>query len=314
MAVSASSLPASAARSEHIVNTISDVSCVFDTAETDLVFFGAAASSSSGESGSFMFVETWDYGLVLHGDGGTAHFGEDGSFSAEVLLLSAETEEPVGRATVEAVRTVVGEPLVEHVRSRSGNSWAEKGTVTTTDYAIAVTSVTVPGYEVLIGENDCTSQDLAFDVRTTNPAGTVFRDTGFDSDICTLEGLEFGEVALSGSASEPVFEVVIDDGITPQKASGTIRLRGGHGEATADLIDLTTEQPIADLSISVDLARTSTRQIETESFDGVTSRMARTHYSATIEVSTSDGRSGTAVCPSVEYSETIIIRPGAGGD
>ncbi|HSO70638.1 MAG TPA: hypothetical protein VLQ67_13505 [Arachnia sp.] len=305
---------ASAARSERIVNTIRDVSCVFETAETDLVFFGASASSSTGESGSFMFVETLDYDMVLEGFGGTAEFGEDGSFSAEVDLISPETGDSVGTATVEAARTIAGEPVVSQVRDRPSNAWAEKGTVTTTDYQVEVTSVTVPGYDVQIGADDCTSQDLAFDVRTTNPEGVIYRDSGFESDICQLEGLEFGAVMLSGSVRDPEFKVVIDDGITPQMASGTISLRGGSGEATTNLIDLITDEVIADLTISVDLAKSGTRQIETESFDGVTIRMARTSYLATIEVSTSDGRSGTAECLAVEFTETLIIRPGSGGD
>jgi hypothetical protein len=302
---------ASAARSERIVNTISDVSCVFETAQTDLVYFGATASDFG--SGSFMFVETLDFDMVLNGESGTAVFGEDGSFSAEVELFSVSTGEPVGTATVEAVRTAVGEPVTEEVRGRSGNSWEEKGTVTTTDYVVEVTSVTVPGYDVLIGDDDCTSQDLAFDVRSTNPAATIYRDSGFESDICRLDGLEFGEVMLDGSLRDPAFQVVIDDGVNPQEAEGTIPLRGGSGEATTQLVDLVTGEPIGNLTISVDLARNGTRQIETESFEGITSRMARTYYLATITVTTDDGRSGTAVCPAVEFTETIIIRPGAGG-
>lgn len=305
---------ASAARSEHIVNTIHDVSCVFETAETDLVYFGASASSSTGEAGSFMYVETSDYEMVLEGFGGTAEFGEDGFFSAEVDLISLETGESVGTARVEAVRAVAGEPVVSEVRDRPGNAWAERGTVTTTDYEVEVTSVAVPGYAVQIGADDCTSQDLAFDVRTSNPEGAVYRDTGFESDVCQVEGLEFGEVMLSGDVREPVVEVVIDDGIAPQGATGAVPMRGGSGETTTELIDLMTEEVVADLTISVRLTRVDTRQIETESFDGVTARMARTSYLATIAVSTSDGRSGTAECPAVEFTETIIIRPGSGGD
>ncbi|MCC2592766.1 hypothetical protein LKO27_04955 [Tessaracoccus sp. OS52] len=305
---------ASAARSEHIVNTISDVSCVFETAETDLVYFGASTSSDTGESGSFMFVETLDYQMVLDSLDGTAVFGVDGTLSAEVELVDVSTGEPVGTATVEAVRTVVGEPVVDEVRDRPGNSWEEKGTVTTTEYQVDVISVTVPGYDVLIGQDDCTSQDLAFDVRTTNPEGAVFRDTGFESDICPLEGLDFGAVRLSGTLKEPVFEVVIDDGANPQMAEGTIRMRGSSGEATAQLIDLVTGDPVGDLTISVDLARDGTREIETESFDGVTVRMARTSFVADISVSTTDSRSGTAECLAVEFTETIIIRPGSGDD
>lgn len=304
---------ASAARSERIVNTVSDLTCVFETAEADLVFFGASGSSSSGEAGSFMFVESLDYEPVLDGWGGSAHFGEDGSFAAQVELFSVATGESVGTATVEAVRTVDGAPEVREVRERSGNSWSAKGTVTTTDYLVAVTSVTVPGYEVVGGEDDCTSQDLAFDVRTTNPEAAIYRDSGFDTEICQLEGLEFGQVLVTGSTSEPAFTVVIDDGVSPQVADGTIRLQGHSGEATTQLIDLTTEEVVADLTISVDLARSSTRQTETETVDGVTSRMARTSYVATIVVTTTDGRRGTAECSAMEYSETIIVRPGSGG-
>lgn len=312
LAASAIAPTASGAPSEHIVNEISDMSCVFETAETDLVFFGASASADG--SGSFMFVETLDYELVLEGFEGSATFGEDGTFSAEVELIDVETGEPAGTATVEGVRTVSGDPVTEEVRGRSGNSWEEKGTITTTDYDVDITSVTVPGYEVLVGDDDCTSQDLAFDVRSTNPSAQIYRDSGFQTKVCELEGLENGAVMLEGDLREPMFDVVIDDGVNPQESEGTIRLRGGSGEATTELIDLVTGEPIADLTISVDLARSGTRQIESESFDGITFRMARTTYVATIEVTTSDGRSGTAECGAVEFTETIIMRPGSGGD
>jgi len=231
-----------------------------------------------------------------------------------VDLISVASGQPVGTATVEGIRTVVGDPVLEEVRGRSGNSWEEKGTVTTTDYQVEVTSVTVPGYDVQVGADDCTSQDLAFDVRTTNPEAVVYRDSGFDSEICQLAGLEFGEVRLSGSGRDPVFEVIIDDGVNPQKASGTISLRGGSGEATAELIDLITEEAIGELTISFDLARTSTRELETETFDGITVRSARTAYMSSITVSIDDGRSGTAECPAMAYTESIIMRPGSGGD
>lgn len=101
---------ASAAPSEHIVNTVRDVSCVFKTAQADLVFFGATASSTGGEAGSFMFVETLDFETVLTSVVGTAEFGAEGTFSAEVDLVSAETGEPVGTATVDALLTAAGAP------------------------------------------------------------------------------------------------------------------------------------------------------------------------------------------------------------
>ena len=312
LVASAAAPSAWGARSEHIVNEMTDLSCVFETAETDLVFFGASASSDG--SGSFMFVETLDYELVMEGFGGTASFGDDGSFSAEIELISASTGESVGTASVEGVRTQTDDPVTEEVRGRSGNSWEEKGTITTTDYSVEITSVSVPGYDVLLGDDDCTSQDLVFDVRTTNPSAQIHRDSGFSSEICELEGLDFGAVLLDGDLREPMFQVVIDDGVNPQESEGTISLRGGSGEATTELIDLVSGEPIADLTISVDLARSGTREMETESFDGITIRTSRTNYIATIEVTTTDGRSGTAECSAMAFTESIIMRPGSGGD
>jgi hypothetical protein len=108
------------------------------------------------------------------------------------------------------------------------------------------------------------------------------------------------------------FEVVIDDGVNPQNASGDLLLRGGSvAEATVPLIDLRTEEEVAELTISVQLDRIGRRSRESESFDGITEWLVVVPYRATITVSTSDGRSGVAHCYAEHLTTKTIIRPTA---
>ena len=301
----------SAAPLTRVVNTVTAVDCVFETVEGDYVFFGATSTTLDGGSGSFMFVESPDYEILLQSEEpGTATF-DNGTFSAEVLLYDFDTREPVGVASVEATRTPSGEPVTERLRERYGNSWTT-GTVTTTEYRVDIESVTVPGYTVLADGDDCTSQVIAFDVKTTNPNAQIYADSDFESAVCTLEGLPNGEVQLSGALPEMHFEVVIDDGVNPQNASGDLLLRGGSSaEATVPLIDLRTEEEVAQLTISVQLDRIGRRSRETESFDGITEWLVVVPYRATITVSTSDGRSGVAHCYAEHLTTKTIIRPTA---
>jgi hypothetical protein len=300
----------SAAPLTRIVNTVTAVDCVFETVEGDYVFFAASSTSLDGSSGSLMFVESPDFEMLLEGEGGTAIF-DNGVFSAEVLLHDFDTGEPVGVASVEATRTPSSEPVTERLRERSGNNWTI-GTVTTTDYRVNIESVTVPGYTVLADDDDCTSQVIAFDVKTTNPDAQIYADSDFESAVCAIEGLPNGEVQLSGALPEMHFEVVIDDGVNPQKASGDLPLRGGSlAEATVPLIDLRTEEEVAELTISLQLDRIGRRSRESESFEGITEWLVVVPYRATITVNTSDGRSGIAQCYAEHLTTKTIIRPPA---
>lgn len=303
---------ASAAPVVKIVNTNSGVSCVFETAEGDLVFFTASASTLSGDSGSDMFVETPDGQPVLFGDGGTAEFGADGSFSAEVPLQDADTGQAVGTASLQATRTQFGEPVAEEVSDRgNGNTWT-RGTTTTTDYRISLQSVSVPGYTVLANDDDCTSENIVFDVKSNDPSSQIYRSTSFRSAICPLDGLPGGAIRLSGQLRTPYFEVVIDDGVNPLEASGDVVLTAGSGEVTRPLINLVTEQKVADLTIEIDLSKLGRRNHEAVSLDGVTERVAWVPYQAVITITTTDGRSGTAECYAEYVTDHIIIRPTAG--
>jgi hypothetical protein len=300
----------SAAPLTRIVNTITDVSCVFETAEGDFVFFTASSTSSDGSSGSLMFVESPDSEMLLEGEGGTATFN-NGAFSAEVLLRDFDTGDPVGLASVEATRTPSTEPVTVPVRERSGNSWTI-GTMTTTDYRVDIESVTVPGYTVLANDDDCVSDVTTFDVKTTNPNAQINAASDFESAICTLEGLPNGAVQLSGDLPEMHFVVVIDDGVNPQRASGDMLLHGSSlAEATVPLIDLRSEEEIAELTISVQLDRIGRRSRDSDSFDGITEWRAVVPYRATITVTTSDGRTGVAECYAERVTTKAIIRPSA---
>jgi hypothetical protein len=301
---------ASADSPTRIVNTITSVSCVFETAQGDYVFFGASSTTLDGTSGSYMFVETPDYDMVSEGEGGTAVFADNGSFAAEVALFDFDTREPLGLASVEAIRTSLAEPVTEELQERSGNSWTT-GTVTTTDYRVDVGPMTVPGYTVLANDDDCTSEVITFDVMTTNPAATIYGDSDFESAICDLEGFPNGQVALSQDRPNVRYDVVIDDGVNPQEAEGFLHLPGRTAGGTAPLVDLVTEQRIGELTINVELRRIGTRSQESDTFDGITERGIVVPYLATITATTSDGRSGVAHCYAEDHTNKLIIRPSA---
>jgi hypothetical protein len=296
-----------AAAPTHTVNTADELSCVFDTQEGDSVFLLAAADMDG--SGSGMFVESPDGSLLLTGEGGSAVFGP--TFSAVVTLVDFSTGEPVGDATVQATLTL-GDPQVEVIRERTGNSWT-RGTITSTEYAVDVISVTVPGYTVLPEADDCNGNRIAFDLRTTNPRARILHDTVFGSAICPLDGLPDGAVLLSGELRAPLFEVVIDDGVDPQKAAGELTLHGFSGTTTVPLRSRITGEPVADLTIRVTLNRVSKRVHESVREGRVTQRVSSVAYLATITVDTTDGRSGTTECFAEEVREKTIIRPGGAG-
>jgi hypothetical protein len=203
----------------------------------------------------------------------------------------------------------VGEPQVEEVRERNGNSWTT-GSVTSNDYAIEVSSVSVPGYSVLPQADDCDGSQLAFDLRTTNPSAQVLSSATFGSDICRLEGLADGAVLLAEQdVRAPRFEVVIDDGVDPLEASGIVELHGWSGSTTAPLVSRMRGEQVADLTIGVTLNRIGDRIHESVRDGDVTERVSVVSYLAAITVDTSDERSGTADCFAEEITGKTIIRP-----
>lgn len=309
MATTVAAPAAVAGPAERIETTAVDVSCVFSTSEGDLVFF--FASDVNGEAGSGMFVESPDGEFILFGEGGSATFGPE--FSATVLMYDVVTGEPVGEATVEATVTQLGEPVVEEIRHRDGNRWT-KGSFTLTEFAVAATAVDVPGYTIEPAPEACSGSEFIFDVLTTNPAARVQQISDYESEICQLEGLPDGEVRLSRDIRTPVFEVVIDDGVEPLKASGDLDLRGWSGSATAPLVSLFTDEVVSDLTIDVTLKKAGQRDHEFVTFNGVTMRISWVPYIASISVSTSDGLAGTAECYSEHIVERIIVRPHQDGD
>lgn len=293
---------------EHVQDTLTDVSCAFRTAEGNYVLLFASASIKAGTSESGMLVETPDEQPILVGDGGSAVFGP--SFAATVPLYDFAAGEPAGEASMTATIEPIGGPVVSEVRDRGGNTWT-KGTMTSTEFTVTVTSVDVPGYTVLPEAGDCVGSELILDLLTTDPASRIYTTPDFGSADCVLEGLPYGEVRLSRSLRTPVFEVVVDDGIEPLKASGVVPLTGWSGSATAPLNSLVTGEKVTDLTIDVTMERAGRRGQDSATFDGVTLRVSWVPYIAHIRVTTADGQTGTAACYAEDVLERSIIRPGA---
>jgi hypothetical protein len=148
--------------------------------------------------------------------------------------------------------------------------------------------------------------------RRPGPNGGTSRDgTGNGYGHQVAHGLPDGAVRLTGQPRAPLFEVVIDDGVDPLKASGIVELHGWSGSTTAPLLSLIRAEQVADLTIGVTLNRIGDRVHESVREGGVTERVSVVSYLATITVDTSDGRSGTAECFAEEIT-VKIIRPDGG--
>lgn len=303
VAAGAAVAPAAAARPiERIQNTIDDVSCVFATLEGPTLFvFGSAGSNGSG-AGAFL-EDGPD--LVLDGQGGSITF--DGRLQATVDMLTVPDGTGAGTLSLTA-DLELGAPSTEQVEERSGNSWT-RGTLTVREYAFVDVGAELPGYTVLPGEASCSGQQLQFDVRTTNPAATVYRSAAFGSDVCPVDGLSDAAIRLSGQLHEPYVEIVVDDGIEPQKAAGTLERRGGAWVATLPLYSLVTGEPSTLLSVSMDLRHDGRMSHGLVSEDGFTERFWHETYLAHIAVADPQGGTGEAHCEATNVRTLITLAP-----
>lgn len=298
--------PAAAGRPlERIQNTIDDVSCAFTTAEGPTLFvFGSADSDGSGAGA---FLEEGDQ-VLLGGEGGSLTFGD--RLQAAVDMRTVPAGADAGTLTVTA-DLLLGEPSVQQVDERSGNSWT-RGTLTVQDYVITDVVADLPGYTVGIDAGSCTGQRLVFDVRSTNPAATVYRSADFGSDICAVEGLADAEIRLSGQLRDPYAEIVVDDGVEPRKAAGTLERSGGVWVATLPLTSLVTGEVDTVLSVRVDLRRGAAPSHGRVSEDGFTESFWFEPYLASISVTDAQGGTGTARCEAVNVRSHVTLAPSDG--
>ena len=303
VAAGAAVAPAAAARPlERIQNVINDVSCVFATAEGPTLFvFGSADSNGSGAGA---FLEEGEQ-VLLDGQGGSIAFGDHFRASVDMRTVPAGTD--AGTLTVTA-DLELGAASVQRVEERNGNSWT-RGTLTVQDYGFANVVADLPSYTVLTDQGSCSGQRLEFDVATTNPAATVYRSADFGSDICAVDGLADTEIRLSGQLHEPYVEIVVDDGVEPRKAAGTLQRRRGAWVATLPLISLVTGEVDTLLSVSMDLRRDGRVSHGRTSEDGFTEMFWLEPYTADLTVTDAKGSAGTAHCEAANVRSHVTLAP-----
>jgi hypothetical protein len=298
-AVLSSPVAASAGAPARIDAEYWGVDCVTALGEGRTLFLFGSGTTDGAEGGVGAFVEGTDGTVVAEGT--ATAFGFGSAFTAEVDLG--------GRTfTVAAGVTATGS-VTEPVDERDGNRWT-KGVTTRTELTLAPVSATYDGAPVALGPQACTGEVNAFDVRTTNPAAYVHRDTDFDSETCAVEGLPDAEVRITGQLPDAYVEVVIDHGGEDvEKAQGEVRLQGGRGTLTTDVLDFFSGDMRTTATIDVGLERDGSRTREVSTGDGATERRTLTPYRETVAVALADGRSGTAHCTGIAVDTQFRIAP-----
>ena len=308
LAATAFAPPAAAGPLVRIQNTVDDFSCVFDTEEGATVFF--FGSSSDAGSGSAAFVEGED--LYLEGWEGTAAFGAN-TLTASVGLATVPEGEPVGTVTISAT-TTLGEPTMEQVNARSGNTW-ERGTITTADYTYSDVAITIDGFTPILDDTTCTGQRTVFDVRSTDPASRVYRDSTLTSGPCPILGREDAELLLSGQPREPFLEIVFGaQGSDPSKAQGVLERDGASWSASLALIALATEEQVGTLDVTAEISLDGAPYRQRFSEGGFTEMAWIVPYAVAYEILTDDGTTLTAECEAYQVRSHLNISPQFSGD
>jgi len=275
------------------------VSCVADLGGGETLFLFGGGTTDGAEGGIGAFVEDADGGQVAEGQ--ATAFGFGSRFTATIPLG--------GRTFTIGADATTGPLSTEPVNEHDGNSWT-KGTTSHADVAITAPEATFGGHAVQVDDSTCTGEINGFHVRTTHPSASIHRSSDFASDICDLDGLADGQVRLSGVLPTAFVEVVADHGgENVEKAQGELRVTGGRGTLSTDFVDLFTGETRTRASVGLVLEKAGRTIREVTSEDGTTQTQSLTPYRAKVEVSTADGRHGTATCAAVAVSTQVRVHP-----
>lgn len=270
--------------------------------DRSLYLFGSGTTDGV-EGGVGAFIEDSSGAILAEGTAEEFDFGTgfQGDFRAAIDLGGETLAVEADLVRSAAVTTTVDE--------RDGNRWT-KGTSTQASVAVTPTSVTFDGTPIELDEGACTADVNGFDVRTTNPAAYVLRERDFDSAICDVEGLADAQVRVSGALPDAYVEVVLDHGGEDvEKVQGEVRVKGGRGTLSADVLDVFTGEVRTTARIGLVLERSGRTVREVESDGGSVQRRTLTPYRETITVSLADGRKGTATCSGVAVTTQVRFAP-----
>jgi len=275
------------------------VDCVYALSGGDTLFLFGSGTTDGAEGGIGGFVEDANGLTVAEGFTSDFVFGDTFSTSMDFEDVSFSI----------AADLAYGQAETMPVEERSGNSWT-KGTTTQTPVEVDTTRASYGVQQLDLSLGSCTGEITAFDVLTTNPSATIYRDEDFDSDICTVEGLPDAEVRVTGALPDVYVEVVLDHGDAgAEKAQGAIALRSGAGTLASPVVDLSTggQTTTASIQVALEPAGRTVRHVET--FDGVVERRTIRPYHEEVSVSFADGRQGKASCFGVATTSHVMIAP-----
>lgn len=306
-ALAATTTAAAGGEPTRITDEYWGVECVFAAAEGHTVFLFGGGTTDNSEGGFGAFVEDADGRIVAETQGsGPAAYGDSLS---TVLVLSGEDGDRELRldASLTPGETSTGE-FVE----RSGNS-RTTGTMSETELGVDVTAVSLGGVPLDRDLGGCGGTVTAFDVFTTNPAGAVYRDTGFSTAICDVPGMADAQVRISGVWPEVVVELVVDHGAEQvEKAEGVVDLRGGAATLSTTLVDYWSGEEVTGIEIGVGARRAGAPERGLEGGNGFSERQTHTPYDVAVTVTTGDGRSGHVDCGGWLTTTVTRIAPHSG--
>lgn len=275
------------------------VTCVYALGGGNTAFLFGSGTTDGAEGGVGAFVEASDGSQVAEGFTPEFTFGD--TFEASLDLA--------GTTLSISADVTAGDPETTPIRERSGNSWT-RGTTAVAALAVETTSASYGGQQVDLAGGSCDGEITAFDVFTTEPAGTVYRDRDFDSEICSVAGLPDAEVLVTGILPNAYVELVLDHGGEDvEKAQGEVMLRGGRGTLVTDVYDVFTDQKRTTATISIALERAGRMTSQVDRSEGFVERTTHTPYTEKITVNLADGRSGTATCFGVASTSHVKLAP-----
>lgn len=275
------------------------VDCVYALRGGETLFLFGSGTTDAAEGGLGGFVEDANGQTVAEGFTSDFVFGETFSAALDFEDLTFSIAADVTHGQAETL------PVDE----RSGNSWT-KGTTTQTQLDVDTTRASYGGQQVDLSDGNCSGEITAFDVYTTNPSTTIYRDEDFDSDTCIVEGLPDAEVRVTGVLPDAYVEVVLDHGDDgAEKAQGEATLRGGAGTLVTEVVDPFTGQQTTTATILVELERAGRTVRQVEKIDGIVERRTFSPYHEEISVDFADGRQGKASCLGVATTSHVMIGP-----
>ena len=301
LAVATAASPASAKAPTRIDTAYWGVECIVPFADGATLFLYGSGSVDATDGGFGAFVEDADGRTVAESVPGDVPVAYGDRIATAVTLVGdAGTQRLDLTAGLSA-----GQAVVEEIRERSGNTWT-RGTTSEAELAVAPVTLSLDGIAVDTGAGWCDGTISAFDIVTTEPNRTVYRDRGFDSEICDVVGMPATQVRVSGPWPEVAVEVVVDHGDgEADKAFGTVDLRSGRVRLATQLADYWTGAKVTDLVVNLAGSRGTGSSRETWSGEGVTESTRVTPYELSIAISTTDGRSGSVACRGLLVSSVV---------